>query len=119
MHYLIDGYNFLFHLHLSKLSLQHQRQKIILALQKEFAALGWEGTLVFDGAHHKDEESGLAYRSPLSIAYSAKGESADQWMIEKVELSALPADFTVVTNDRLLARQAKELGAHILSLVSF
>ena len=67
MYYLVDGYNLIFSLILSKGSLQTLRHQLILTLKKQFAAKKIAGTLVFDGAHRKDEESGLSYPTPLIV----------------------------------------------------
>lgn len=113
MYYMIDGYNLIFSLIESKDSLQALRQKIILALQKKFAAKKISGMLVFDGAHRRDEESGLSYSSPLTIAYAPKGVTADQYIVEQIELAKNPKLITVVTNDRGLASHAKSAGAKV------
>lgn len=119
MHYLIDGYNLLFRLSEGKPSLQSQRQTIIRSLQKEFSLLSLEGTIIFDGSHRREEQSGLSYRSPLVIAYSPSGETADQYILEKIETAATPSQITVVTDDRSLASQARSLGAQTNSLSAF
>lgn len=111
MYYLIDGYNLIFSLIESKESLQTLRQKVIRSLQKQFAKRGISGTLVFDGAHRRDEESGLSYSSPLIIAYAPKGQSADDYIVEWIEAAKNPKQITVVTNDRGLAMHAKSHGA--------
>ena len=50
----------------------------------------FQGTLVFDGAHKRGEESGLSYPSPLIVAYTPKGESADEYIIEQFKLPLSP-----------------------------
>jgi predicted RNA-binding protein with PIN domain len=119
MHYLIDGYNLLFRLIDSKKNLQTQRQTVILSLQKEFAALHFKGTIVFDGSHRRGEQSGLSYKSPLTIAYSPEGETADEYILEKLSTARQPSEITVVTDDRSLASQARGYKAHTLTLRSF
>ena len=119
MRYLIDGYNLLFCLIDSKKTLQSQRQTIIRSLQHEFAALHLEGTIVFDGSHVRGEQSGLSYKSPLIIAYSFSGESADQYILEKIETFAKPSELTVVTNDKTLSSAARSLGAQTMNLKAF
>lgn len=114
MHYLIDGYNLIFSLispHDSKTTLQMQRERVIRALQKQFAKRNIQGILVFDGAHRRGEESGLSYPSPLIVAYAPKGQSADEYILEWIEQTKNPKQVTVITNDRGLIRQAKSLGA--------
>jgi predicted RNA-binding protein with PIN domain len=119
MYYLIDGYNLLFALIDSKESLQTLRQKVIRTLQKQFARRKISGTLVFDGAHRRDEESGLSYSSPLTIAYAPKGQSADEYIVEHIEASTHPKQITVVTNDRGLTMHAKSNGAKVQSNEDF
>lgn len=113
MYYLIDGYNLIFSLIESKESLQTLRHKVIRALQKQFAKRKISGTIVFDGAHRRDEESGLSYSSPLVIAYAPKGQSADEYIVELIEIAKNPKQITVVTNDRGLAMHAKSNGAKV------
>lgn len=111
MYYYIDGYNLIFSLIDSKESLQTLRQKVIRSLQKQFSNRKISGTIVFDGAHRRDEESGLSYSSPLIIAYAAKGQTADSYIVEQIELSPNPKEITVVTNDKGLSLHAKSAGA--------
>lgn len=119
MYYLIDGYNLIFSLVHSKESLQILRQKIICTLQKRFAKKQVSGTLVFDGAHRRDEESGLSYSSPLTIAYAPKGQSADEYIVEIIETSKTPKQISVVTNDQGLSRHAKSNGSKVMSNEDF
>jgi predicted RNA-binding protein with PIN domain len=119
MHYLIDGYNLLFRFLESKKKLQSQRQIVIRSLQKEFKCLHLQGTLVFDGRHFFGEQSGLSYHSPLLIAYSHAGQSADQYIIEKLETAAVPGEITIVSDDKFLSSTARALGAKTLQLNAF
>lgn len=115
MHYYVDGYNLIFSLIESKESLQTLRQKVVRMLQKRFALLNLEGTLVFDGSHRRGEESGLSYPSPLIVAYTPKGQSADEYIVERIGCSKNPKLATVVTNDKGLILHAASLGAKSLS----
>jgi hypothetical protein len=119
MIYFLDGYNLLFSLTDSKQSLAVQRGNLILYLQKRFASLKLKGMIVFDGAHRRNEESGLSYRSPLEIAYAPKGQSADAYIVERIESSKNPKLIAVVTNDRGLGMHARSHGAKVLSNESF
>jgi predicted RNA-binding protein with PIN domain len=100
VYYLIDGYNFLFSLVDSKQPLASQRQKTILFLKKQFARLHLSGSVIFDGSRRQGEESGLSYPSPLEIVYTPKGQTADEYIIEKIDVPHKTRLFTVVTNDR-------------------
>jgi predicted RNA-binding protein with PIN domain len=119
MLYFIDGYNLIFSLIQSKDSLQKMREKVIHYLQKKFAARKISGILVFDGAHRRDEESGLSYSSPLVIAYAPKGQSADEYIVEQIHVSERPKQITVVTNDRGLTRHASSAGAKAMDNDTF
>ncbi len=114
MIYLIDGYNLIFSLVESKGSLQALREKVIRYLQKKFATRKLQGVLVFDGAHQRGEESGLSYPSPLVVAYTPKGQSADEYIVEEIQLGKGKKQITVVTNDRGLKMHAKTAGANVL-----
>ncbi len=119
IYYYIDGYNFIFSLIESNESIQILRQKTIHLLQKKFALLNLSGTVVFDGSHKRGEESGLSYPSPLIVAYSPKGQSADEYIVEKIELASQPKTITVVTNDRGLIQHVRSLGAKVQSNSEF
>ena len=115
MYYLIDGYNFLFSLLDSTQSLAYQRQKIILFIKKKFSIFKLSGSLIFDGSRCRDEENGISYPSPLEVVYTPKGQTADNYIIEKIETSKKQDQFTVVTNDRGLIANCRPLGAKIIS----
>jgi predicted RNA-binding protein with PIN domain len=117
--YILDGYNLLFTLTESDHPLAKQRTKIILFLQKKFAALKMHGILVFDGRVRRGEESGRSYPSPLEVIYTPKGESADQFIIERIESSQNPREITVVSNDRGLIANARPLGAKTIANADF
>lgn len=117
--YFIDGYNLIFSLIHTKENLQVMRQKVILYLQKKFAARHISGLLVFDGTHRRGEESGLSYPSPLIVAYAPKGQSADEYIVEQIEIAKGPKTITVVTNDRGLAMHAKSFGAKVQNNEAF
>ena len=119
MHYLIDGYNYLFACIDSKKELRSQRQLVISSLQQKFADLELEGTIVFDGSQPRGEQSGLSYKSPLIIAYSFAGETADQYLIEKIEGFSRPSELTLVTNDKMLSSTARNHKAHVMDIKVF
>jgi predicted RNA-binding protein with PIN domain len=119
MTYYIDGYNLLFRLVDSRISLQKQRLSIIRFLQKQFVHFKNKGLLIFDGAHRSDEESGRSYPSPLEVVYTPRGQSADAYILEKLESIKKTSSITVVSDDNHLTRSARALGAHAQSNVAF
>lgn len=119
MYYYLDGYNLLFTLADSKHTLASQRQSMIRFLQKHFALHKMDGLLVFDGRVRRGEESGRSYPSPLEVVYTPKGQSADAYILEQIELSKHPRQTTVVTNDRGLGLHARALGAKTMDTAAF
>lgn len=119
MFYYIDGYNFIFTLTDTKKPLLHQRKSLVSFLQKKFSKLSLQGMLVFDGSHCRLVESGLSYASPLEIAYTPKGQTADAYILEKLEWDKKKKASTVVSNDKHLCREARSLGAKTQSNEAF
>ncbi len=113
MIYLIDGYNLLFSSIQTSNDFRSQREDLIFYLQKNFASKALSGLLIFDGSHKRDEESGRNYQSPLEIIYTPKGQTADCFILEKIELTKNRKAITVITNDAGLKRQARAFGAHV------
>jgi predicted RNA-binding protein with PIN domain len=119
MYFFIDGYNLLFHEIEERSSLQKSREKLIDQLHQAFSELHLKGTVVFDGSRRRDEESGLSYQSPLEIVYAPKGQSADAYIVEQLELTENRKTITVVTNDKGLTRHAKAARTHTLTNRAF
>ncbi len=119
MFYFIDGYNLIFYFTDSKQPLLQLRKKLITHLQKAFAALKLKGMVVFDGAQRQDEGSGLSYANPLEIAYASEGQTADEYILERVEGNKKPHLITVVTNDKSLVRHVRSLGGKTESVDLF
>lgn len=111
MHYFLDGYNLLFFLADSKQNFSQHRQRMVQFFQGQFSLLKLSGVLVFDGSHRRGEESGFVSHGPLEVCYTSKGRSADEYIVEAIEISRQPSSITVVTNDQKLAANARALGA--------
>lgn len=110
MNYLIDGYNLLFFLH-PKGSLLDQRRTIIQLIQEVFIKKNLKGTIVFDGAHKREEESGIFYAPPIDIVFTPKSQSADEWIIEKISSAKNKKEFLVITDDTGIKRHVHSLGS--------
>jgi predicted RNA-binding protein with PIN domain len=115
LYFLIDGYNLLFSWIEGKESIEKKRVRLVLWIKQAFKRMRLHGIIVFDGAHQKDEESGLAYPSPIELAFTPKGQSADENILERVEALKNRKNATVVTNDLGLKRQAGAFGAKTMS----
>ena len=119
MLYLLDGYNLLFALIDSQHPLAAQRQQIIRFLQKLFAHYKMDGLLVFDGRVRRGEESGRSYASPLEVIYTPEGQSADEYIIERIGSSKGASQMTVVTNDRGLIAHARSFRVQTMNVAPF
>lgn len=118
-HFLIDGYNLIFSIHAFKGTLRETRTKIISYLQKKFIDLKWKGTIVFDGSTAWYETSGLSYKHPLEIAFTEKKQTADEYILEILEIKKERKQCTVVSNDQGLLRHARAFHTKTLSNESF
>ena len=120
MYFLIDGYNVLFSWLEDNLgSIEKKRVRLVQWIQQEFKRLNLSGTIVFDGAHRREEESGLSYPTPLIVVFAPKGQSADDNILERIECFNNRKTVTVITNDQGLKRRSGALGANHLSNDAF
>ena len=119
MLYLIDGYNLLFKFFHSEKNIQTQRNLVIQMLQEKASYLNLNFHLIFD-AHHQEEI--VAHKSEagrLKIIFTPKGQTADDYILERVFLSKSPSQITVITSDNSLAFQAKNMLAQTKSIDDF
>lgn len=120
MSFLIDGYNFLFRIEgLRKGSLEAQRQHFIEILNHELSCFRASVFIVFDSASQLHPYAQCAHCSHLDVLYAPKGQSADQYILELIEISRSPKTVTVITSDAGLGRQCRALGAKTLSIEDF
>jgi uncharacterized protein len=115
MHYFIDGYNLLFKNDRFDQDLQKQRQKLISFLN----SFELPFCLVFDGTHGKENFSSLYTFDHLTIVYTEKGKTADDYILERLSNILKPSKNTVVTSDKALALKCKLLGANVQTINSF
>lgn len=113
MHYIIDGYNLLFHCAEIQ-NLETSREELLQFL----LALSLPITIIFDGRSTQFEEAQKNLKGSVEIVYTAKGRSADDYILE--ELAALLrfsktasplSSVRVVTSDLSLAKKCRSLGA--------
>lgn len=119
MYYYLDGYNLLFTVFESRKPIPSQRESLILFLQKMFSRHHFKGMLVFDGAIRLGEESGKLYPSPLEVVYTSKGQTADAYILEQIEIAKTPQQTIVVSCDQGLCRNARTLKAKTMDNHSF
>lgn len=109
MHYFIDGYNFMFRILRAGDDLQTQREAIIRDLNRKIRILNLDVTIVFD-AHYQSSEGVRTHFQHLEICFSAKGESADDFILHQIKQEKHPRQLTVVTSDKKLAWLSRRQG---------
>lgn len=115
MIYLIDGYNLLFKLFHSEKKFEAQRDIIINYLQEKSSLLKLKICLVFDGYKQNKELSSILQYDKLKVVYTAKDQTADDYILQQILSSKMPQEITVVTSDGKLITKAKSMRAQIKS----
>lgn len=119
MLYLIDGYNLLFRFFHSDKKLQTQRNLAIEFLQEKTSILKINAHLVFDAHHRENQIPSLTSLKTLKIIYTPKGQTADDYILEKIFLSKTPSQIMVISSDKSLQIKAKDLKAQTQSIDDF
>ncbi|MGH8004871.1 MAG: NYN domain-containing protein, partial [Limisphaerales bacterium] len=120
---VVDGYNLIGQEagHLSGLSLEKEREKLLRRLEQLSAVSGERFLVVFDGSLRA--ENSLAQKTSravgsVSVAFSRSGQTADGWILKY--LSRRPKQSAIlITRDRELAQKAKKLGFKIQADLSW
>lgn len=118
MHYYIDGYNLLFRISKAGGELQKQRQGIIKDLEAKINFIGLDATLVFD-AQHYEGESIRKHLNRLEIVFTASGETADEYILNRLRESADPSKETIATSDKKLAWLSRRRHAYTQNVEDF
>lgn len=117
-HYLVDGYNLLFRLFRSDRSFTERRSFMVAHLAEYSRLSKFQVTLVFD-AYATEEEDHVIYRQAMRLVYTSYGETADDWILAKLNKAKKSSHYQVVSSDQRLVRLARDLGAHTLSAEEF
>ena len=103
MHYYIDGYNLLFRVLRAGSDMRKQREEVTLDIERKANCLDLDITLVFD-SHYQEDDSARSHYKSIEIIFTAKGETADEYILQELKESHNPSQHTVVTSDKKLAR---------------
>lgn len=106
MRFYIDGYNVLFRLLHPGEELQEAREHLIDDLGQKINSLGLDAVLVFD-SHFQEEDTTSSHLDQMRIVYTAKGQTADEFILQELKESVFPQQITVVTSDKKLATLCK------------
>ena len=118
MHYIIDGYNYLFRSWRAEEGLKEQRQLFLSDLNSKVKILDLHATIVFD-AQYASTEFSKSYFDSLEIIFTAQRETADEWILKELKKIENPQEYSVITSDRGLATQLKRLYVNTQSSESF
>lgn len=121
MHYYVDGYNLLFRsLRASSADddLKAKREEFIDELEKKVTYLNIDVTVVFDSQYQLGDFT-RAHKKQLEIIYTAKGETADDFIISELKSEIDRHHQTVVTSDKKLAWRARRCLALTESVEEF
>ncbi len=117
--YFIDGYNFLFRTSGKESSLEKKRHALLELLNEELVPLHLNVSIVFDGSDPIRRYAQSGQFDSLEVIYTSHAQSADQYLIERIEQAKHPTHYIVVTSDRALAQSCRALGARTLTIEAF
>lgn len=115
---LVDGYNLLGALRGMGGPLEANREALVRLLADYAARRPHEVIVVFDAMHEGGLMEARDRRGPVTLVYTARGETADDRIVRMVEASRSAA-WLVVTSDRALAQAAKRMGADVVGAGTF
>lgn len=118
MHYYIDGYNLLFRILKAGDEVRKQREEITFELERKIGLLELDATLVFD-SHYQEGESEKSHFKSLEIIFTAKSQTADEFILHELKHSNSPSQHIVVTSDKKLASQCRLRLAQTQSVEEF
>ena len=118
MHYVIDGYNFLFSLNTQIVNLEADREDLITSLSSLLSGLN--SSIVFDSSFPNAENyPSRSFQQGIEIIYAPEGQTADDCIIELVSYKKNRAEICVVTSDTHLARHVHALSCRSKSIPLF
>ncbi|MFT4551407.1 MAG: putative RNA-binding protein with PIN domain [Chlamydiales bacterium] len=118
MHYFIDGYNLLLRFSTDDHSFQSDREQFISDLNETAKFLNLDITIVFDAAYTTNDLSRSHFDS-VELIFTGESETADDYILDALQLLDNPRKELVVTSDKGLARRCRSLGAHTQSVHDF
>lgn len=117
--YLIDGYNFIFHIDPDPIPIERSRQALLDLLSSVQPYYKKEIVVVFDGQDlHKDFFSKIQLVG-IEVIFTPSSQSADHFIIEFLETHPPAADIQVISSDKQLRKLCHSLGAQTESTERF
>lgn len=120
MHYIVDGYNFFFRLKADIFPLEQARNSFIEELSSNLKKINTKASLVFDsGKETILDIASKTHLGEIEVVFTPRGMSADDYIIELVEIQKHPGTVTVVSSDKGVLARAVSLGAKTMSVEKF
>lgn len=116
--FYIDGYNLLFKVHKNHKTLQEARENIIKELNRSLSKIKLEVCLIFDSLHTDGMGTHSSYEF-LHVIFTAKNETADEWIYQAIKRAKQPQSCSVVTSDKKLSENVRRLKAKVLNIETF
>ncbi len=117
--YLIDGYNFIFHIDPDPIPIERSRAALLNLIASVQPYYKKEFVVVFDGQDpHKDFFSKTLFVG-IEVVFTPSSQSADNFIIEFLETHHTPADIQVISSDKKLRKHCHHLGAQTESTEKF
>ena len=120
MRYIVDGYNFLFRLQTDVFPLEETRNSFIQHLTEVLSQIDMRATLVFDSGQETILDiASSTHIHNTTIVFTPRGVSADDYIVELVEIEKHPATRTVISSDKGVIIRVSSLGAKTMSIEHF
>lgn len=117
--YWIDGYNLLFRLTKNYKTMKENERKLLLALNRSITLAKYQAVVIFDGREKDPPEALRRNLKSLTLIYTPHHQTADDYILEMIDLSSDPSKEVVVSSDLELLRKAKQRGAKTVTIEEF
>ncbi|MBM3193491.1 MAG: hypothetical protein FJZ59_04575 [Chlamydiae bacterium] len=118
--YVIDAYNLLFQIKKASKFSENQKNDFIDLINECMSFLGLKGILIFDSnPNHARNYPTKKKLSQVEVAYSPIDMEADLYILEYLSLLKTPSRIRLVTSDRALAKEAKNLKIESIDSLDF
>jgi predicted RNA-binding protein with PIN domain len=119
MHYLIDGHNLIAKMAGVDLGDLNDEAELVLLLRRWTAGCkNRKVTVVFDGGLPGGENRILS-TSSVKVVFAPADRSADDLLITRIHRLGNPAEYTVVTDDRKVIAEGRQMKASLMSSAKF
>jgi len=115
---LVDGHNLIAQLADIQLDEADDEEKLVLKLGQYCARTGRKVVVIFDpGLSYKPANKST--RGRVTVQYAPHGKSADQLIMKRLYKAKNPQQIMVVTSDRAIQQEARQVRAKVISSSDF